>query len=515
MTDAVVTLMKRAEELGVELWVEGGKLRYRCRANAAPREFLDQLGTHREMMLEHLASRADSQIDADELVPTFEPCPDAPAKVQSFRQASWDAIKAKLTRVDSTNCRFVVRIRGYLDRAALLFALEHLRQHHEVLTATIQEVDGQPWLVHGGAEHWAVEQQDLTHLPGTERESAAQVAASELVWRPLDIERGGMFRAFVIALDREDHVLGLVVHHLITDTISMRLLSESLVRSYSLKAAGHPVVPTQSSLQYRDFLLCTLRWLSRPVVQARLREWTDRFAAVAPMDLVHRPPRPPMPDPACQRHRFEISAQLTAAVGHTARLLETSKFLVLITLQKMLLSIHTEERNVTMGAVTSGRELPDLAPVVGYLTDRLHWITDLGGDPTFAEALARVNASYLHALRYQFFRSDMLRQALAARGKWLHAPVFNFMPYSRPRANATNQRFSSFEIGPAPCSTIPMAGISYWMMLAETPNQMQGDVRFPHGSAALLARQFVATATMVLGDRSIRLSAVRRALPDM
>jgi hypothetical protein len=203
---------------------------------------------------------------------------------------------------------------------------------------------------------------------------------------------------------------------------------------------------------------------------------------------------------------------MTAAIAGTARQLRTSKFVVLLTVQKMLLATLTGNDQVAIGSVVAGRELPALAPVVGYLADRLYWITQLGGDPTFAEAVARVNESYLHAMQYQFFRSDMVQDELARRGKCLHAPVCNFAPYSRPRAHLANGRFSGFEVDPAPFSTIPLPGISYWMALSETPQLIRGDLRFPHGSASMLVEQFLTTLGMTMMDRACKLSAVRRAL---
>ena len=508
MTDAVAELLTRAKEIGVKLWVESGEVKYRCRASAVPRTFLDELGSHRAALLRHF-SDLGSEPSEDELTPTFERGPQNPGLVASFRHATWNAVKNRLSGVDSTNLRFVMRVRGYLDFAALSFAFEEMRSRHEVLKTTVTEMDGRPWLVYGAQPNWQIEVRDVSHLALDE--DAVRAMASELVWAPMDLTTGPLFRAFVISVGAEDHVLGFVVHHFISDMVSMGLLGEELVRTYSFKAAGHRAPQAPGTLQYRDYLASSAEWIARPALRARLRQRVDRLVDAGPMDLVNRDPQPPTPDFACVRSRFEISAELTAAIEITAQQLHVSKFVLLLTVQKLLIASLTDQSKVTMGAVISGREIPALAPVVGYLADRMHWTTDLDDDPDFTEAVRRVNDSYIEAMRYQFFRSDMIQDELTRRGKWLHAPVFNFVPYSRPRANTASDRFSGFPLDPAPFSTIPLPGISYWLAILDMPQTMRGDIRFPHGSAEQLVQHLLGMLEMLTKDRTTRLSAVRRA----
>jgi len=509
MTDAVAALLTRAQEIGVKLWVESGEIKYRCRADAVPRTFLDELGSHRAALVRHL-SDFGSEPSEDELTPPFErKIPDS-ALVPSFRQATWHACQNKLSGVDSTNLRFVVRVRGHLDFAALSFAFEEMRARHEVLKATVTEVEGRPWLVYGSQAEWQVDARDTSHVAAGEREDAARALTSDLVWAPMELATGPLFRAFVVTVDAENHILGFVVHHFISDALSMNMLGEELIRNYSFKMAGHRPPQAREALQYGDYLLSYAGWIARPPVRVQLQRWVDRLAEAAPMDLVNRPAQPPTSDFACVRNQFEINAELTATIELRAQQLHVSKFVLLLTVQKLLISCMTEQSKVTIGAVIPGRELPALAPIVGYLADRTHWTTDLDGDPDFAEAAGRVNSSYLEAMRYQFFRSDIIQQELNRRGKWMHAPVFNFVPFLRPRANSASDRFSSFALDPAPFSTIPLPGISYWLSIIDMRHTMRGDIRFPHGSVEKLARQFLGTLEMVMRDRTARLSAVRR-----
>ncbi len=513
MPDAVAALLTRAHESGIKLWVEGDEVKFRCRGKSVPQTFLEELRTHRTTLLQHLAGTS-TEPSEDRLSPEFVRRHHDLASVPSFRLATWRALKDKLTGVDSANLRFVMRVRGFLDLPAMSFAFEQLRARHEVLQATAMEMEGRPWLVYGAQPMKSMEVFDVACFAPQEREDAARARASELVWAPIDLATGPLFKGFVISLDTEDHILGLVMHHFIADMVSIGMLGTELIRNYSFKVAGHRLPAAPASLQYADYLLSCAEWIARPQIREHLQQWAGRLADAPHMDLLHRPPQAPTPDFACVRNTFEVGIERTAAIERCAQELRVSKFVVLMTVQKLLLACVTDQDTVTMGTVNSGREAPALVSVIGYFADRMHWSTSLEGDPTFAESVERVNNSYVEAMRYQFFRSDMVQEELTRRGKWLHAPVFNFIPYSRPQSNTAGSRFANFPIDPAPFSTIPLPGISYWLALVDTGQNLRGDIRFPHGSADALVRQLLTTLGMVMEDRTVRLSALRRELSD-
>ena len=114
------------------------------------------------------------------------------------------------------------RLEGPLDAAALEAALGEVVARHESLRTTFVSVDGKP--LQRVKEPWAFELTavDVSGEPCPEEAASLQVA--EEAARPFDLARGPLLRAQLLRLSDEDHVLILVVHHIVSDGWSSGVL---------------------------------------------------------------------------------------------------------------------------------------------------------------------------------------------------------------------------------------------------------------------------------------------------
>ncbi|MBC3839288.1 hypothetical protein GXW82_01025 [Streptacidiphilus sp. 4-A2] len=123
-----------------------------------------------------------------------------------------------------------LRVRGPLDADALHRALSALVERHPVLRARIE--DGTPPTMHDpGPGVLAMPVVDLSHAPQTAPETAAARLADE-VGRPFDLARGPLLRAALLTVTADEHVLVLVLHHLVCDGLSLGLVYRDLGELY-------------------------------------------------------------------------------------------------------------------------------------------------------------------------------------------------------------------------------------------------------------------------------------------
>src|SRR5207302_9803099 len=98
---------------------------------------------------------------------------------------------------------------------------------------------------------WAVE--DLGGLPEAEREPEARRRARAEARRPFVLARGPLLRVTLLRLGAEDHVLVVVLHHIVSDGWSTGVLIEELTRLYTAFAEGRPSPLPELPVQYADF----------------------------------------------------------------------------------------------------------------------------------------------------------------------------------------------------------------------------------------------------------------------
>src|SRR3954453_24199179 len=105
------------------------------------------------------------------------------------------------------------RLGGALDGAALERTLGEIVRRHEVLRTVFGEADGSPVQVIAPFGGFTLPVEDLSALPGeAEREAEAGRRAAAEAARPFDLAAGPLFRALLLRLGGEEHVLVLCMH---------------------------------------------------------------------------------------------------------------------------------------------------------------------------------------------------------------------------------------------------------------------------------------------------------------
>ncbi|MGW0518409.1 non-ribosomal peptide synthase/polyketide synthase [Crossiella sp. NPDC003009] len=145
------------------------------------------------------------------------------------------------------------------DPAALRAALTAVVEHHEALRIRFSEHNGE-WRQDVGesGEFFS------SHDPATLAEAAAEAQAN------FDLERGPLFRALLFGADR----LFLVVHHLVMDGVSWRVLLGDLDTAYRQAVAGQPIRLDPVGTGFREWTHLLAEHTAGGGFDADLAHWT-------------------------------------------------------------------------------------------------------------------------------------------------------------------------------------------------------------------------------------------------
>jgi hypothetical protein len=122
-----------------------------------------------------------------------------------------------------------------------------------------------------------------------------------------------------------------------------------------------------------------------------------RLLAGAPplLELPTDRPRPPVGRQRGDRVVFELDAATAAAVDALARRLAATPFVLLLAAFQAFLGRLAGAREVVVGTPVANRRQVETEGLIGFFASTLAVRTDLGGDPTFAELVARVRNGWL------------------------------------------------------------------------------------------------------------------------
>ncbi|HEV2756650.1 MAG TPA: amino acid adenylation domain-containing protein, partial [Actinomycetota bacterium] len=357
-------------------------------------------------------------------LPPIEPAPRDSEAVLSFAQQRLWFLDQLEPGSAEYNIPHALRVRGGLDLDALGRALSDVVARHEALRTTFGAVDGEPVAVVHDAWEVALEVTELSHLDPDKAELEAQRIAEAEAMRPFDLERGPLLRARVLRLGPDDHVLLLVMHHIVSDGWSTGVFMRELSALYGGEGARLPQLP----VQYADFAAWQRRWLSGDVLQRQLDYWRERLAGLAPvLELPADHPRPPVKTARGRTHSFAVDAATMAALRALGRARNATPFMTLTAAFQALLARYSGSDDIAIGTPIAGRTRAEVEGLVGFFVNTLVLRTDLSGDPTFGELVERVRDVALGAYAHQDVPFEKLVEELHPQRSLSHTPLFQVM----------------------------------------------------------------------------------------
>ena len=386
----------------------------------------------------------------------------------------------------------VLHLRGHLEETALRESLHALVRRHPGLRTTFPVVEHKPVQeVHPATVDYlsmmaslAVEEVSAVSDEGT-REQKARVSLLQFAWAPFDLARGPLSRTLLIRLAPEEHILVLVVHHIIADGWSVGILNRELAQLYHeacTMLASKSVSPCWASGESSAIPggnsgeLC--RYLARSLpapamtytaytrlaqtpkaaetAERDLQYWVDALRDVPttlefPASLASDPQDRPVREAMSAEHTasrtgrrvpFAVSADVVNALAAIGATEGATPFMTLLTAFEILLGRYTGEEDFIVGVPQAHRLSPEEMGVVGHFVTTAPLRANLRDNPTFRALLRRNRAACLAAYAHQNVPFERLVQAVNAERVAETTPLvqamfmYQNMPFDLPRLDA-------------------------------------------------------------------------------
>jgi non-ribosomal peptide synthetase component F len=300
------------------------------------------------------------------------------------------------------NIPAAVRLTGPLDAAAFERSVKEIVRRHESLRTIFVSIDGRPLQAVLPPENVTVPLIDLVPLPEREREPEAVRLATEQARLPFDLERGPLLRAVLLRLDREEHVLLLTLHHIISDGWSLGVLFAELNALYSAYSRGEESRLPELPIQYGDYAAWQREWLRGEVLERQTAYWREQLGGKLPvLELPTDHARPSVQNHRGARRNVTLGGDLTRGLKELSRREGVTLYMTLLAAFQTLLNRYTGQTDILISSSVANRNRAETEGLIGLLLNIILLRTDLSGDPTFSELLGRVREVTLGAYAHQ------------------------------------------------------------------------------------------------------------------
>jgi hypothetical protein len=411
------------------------------------------------------------------------------------------------------------RVRGKLEPSALAVSLLELVRRHEVLRTTFFLMDGEPVQVVTPAPRATLPTVDLRRLSPARRQPELTARLAEAALAPYDLTRGPLLRLVLFPLAARESALLYSVHHIVSDGWSEGILLRELLAGYRAARRGASARLPELPLQYGDFAFWQRRRLTDEALAPLLAHWRTRLAGAPSMtSLPTDYPRVPEAGNRGAREIFTLPDDLADGLRKLSAREDCTLFVVLLAGFQLLIGHASGHEDVLVGLPVAFRNEVELESMIGLLLNAMVVRTDLSGDPSFRELLARVRDRMLEDLTYQHLPFERLvaelRLERSASRNALFQITFNFIKEVRgEELPKTGLEFSTFEM-PAGAAQFDLSCTMY-----EAAGEVGGSLLyrtglFARGSIVRLVQRYQQLLAAAVAAPEQRLSALRRVFED-
>ncbi|EKT4453882.1 non-ribosomal peptide synthetase, partial [Pseudomonas putida] len=324
------------------------------------------------------------------------------------------------------NISMAVRFKGALDGDLLQRSLEDLVQRHESLrTAFAQDAD-QPVQVVDPRVRVEIVREPFAEAGDFAERLKRRIEAE--AGQPFDLGQAPLWRVRLLQVDEADHVLILVMHHIVSDGWSMPILLDEWIRSYEGLRLGQPASLPALPIQYADYAIWQRQCLEAGELERQLAYWEAELRGEQPvLELPTDHPRPALQSRAGASLDIPLDDALCAALKQLAQDQGVTLFMLLLASYQTLLHRYSGQNDIRVGIPTANRNRMETEGLIGFFvnTQVLKAEFDLG--TTFTDLLEQVQRRVAGAQAHQDLPFEQLVEALQPERSLSHSPLFQVM----------------------------------------------------------------------------------------
>lgn len=311
------------------------------------------------------------------------------------------------------NMPLILRVKGKLDIEKVKNVFKLLLERHEILRTSFEILNEQPvQRIHPQVSF------DVKVIHSKESEI---IPIIKDLLQPFDLSSSPLFRSTILKLSEAEAVLFLDMHHIISDGISVALITEEFIKLYQ----GQALQPL--SIQYKDYAV----WQQETAISSLSKQqdfWLNTLSGELPvLDLPLDYERPPVKSQEGKRFDFTLDKDLTEPLRNLAHSFNTTYYSLFLSFFHLLLSKYAQQEDIIIGTPVGGRTHPALEGMMGMFVNTIPVRNQVNEEEYFPEFIERVKSNVAQALSNQDYPFEELIEKLAIKRDTTRNPLFDVM----------------------------------------------------------------------------------------
>lgn len=435
MSSDIISFLYDLNEVGIVLWNDQGKLKYRLLKDIEDKQvFFNKIKTHKTELLAFLA---DNKINSPDIqLPVLYQDHSLAVRAQlSFAQQRLWFIDQFEGNTAAYNIPWLLAFEYEIKAELLASAFEALLDKHQILRTTFfQDESHQDYqtVSKQELEIKVVTLKDRLFAPETgQLASQANTMLKTEAEKPFDLRTELPIR--VILYQSEVPHKGLRstvfinIHHIAFDGWSINVFMRDLLALYWRHESKDSSGDVQISVQYRDYAAWQKWYLSAERIRPYLDYWKNHLLGFEPLELTTDFPRPKQINYQGDLFAFSLSSQLSANLKKMAKQQGVTLYTVLLSGFFILLNRYTNQQDLVVGSPFANRDHHQLQDVIGFFINSLPIRVTLQKDMSFDVLLESVDRVIQQTKQYQALPFEQLIDLLDIERDISRHPIFQVL----------------------------------------------------------------------------------------
>jgi NRPS condensation-like uncharacterized protein len=242
---------------------------------------------------------------------------------------------------------------------------------------------------------------------------------------PFDLEKGPITRIHLFNRLENDNILLFNTHHIVADGWSFWIILHELEQLYLERTKGKKASLAPVHYTYADFVHWQSEMLKGSEGEKHWAYWRKKLSGSLPVpNLPLDYPRPEKETFRGLTLFFEIKNKLAEKIKSTIKEEKITLYTFLLTTFKVMLWQYCKQEDISVCSPFAARTKPEFENIVGFFTNLTAIRSNLSGNPSFKDLLAKVQNNITEAMKHHDYPFPTLIEKLGVEHKSIHLPNF-------------------------------------------------------------------------------------------
>ncbi|HZS43863.1 MAG TPA: condensation domain-containing protein, partial [Blastocatellia bacterium] len=321
-----------------------------------------------------------------------------------------------------------IHLSGPLKIAVLEQSVGEVLRRHESLRTFFNAIDGRPLQSIVPFAPITISVVDISGLPADFHKVAVKEMVEEGARRPFDLHFAPLLRINVLRLGERQHVMSLVMHHIISDGWSAKVLIQELTAIYEAFSTGLCSGLAPLRIQYADVASWQRQQLQGEALEKVRSYWRNQLSGDLPLlEVPTDRPRPQSQGYNGAQRRIVLPSLLAKGLAEFSQHESVTLFTTLLAAFFVLLHRYTGQSDLIVSFPVANRRSSELEGLIGFFVNTLVARVKAEGNQSFRELLDRVRQVTFDALEHQDMPFEKLIEDLQPNRSLSHPTLSQVM----------------------------------------------------------------------------------------